>query len=212
MKKRTRLILFPLLISLLLTSCGLSGSRDVHSPYWDTTTPSAKPYEEVLLTELRYGDYALGGDNIPFYHRYGTDSSPFTVCGVPFADGVFISPSAPGKNGYIEYDISALSETFDMFVCKIGCLDGKGKGQEQVGVSFYIDGKLMSRTPDLSYGEEAYLIDVLIPYGAKTLRIECYTDSLAGNGSTVIGDGRFLHSQDLEAVIWPEDVNRSKKG
>lgn len=192
------------LLTFLLTGCMFSGSRPVSSPYFSSEAPEEPAYEEVLLTSLSYGEYLLAENDIPYYSRYGLSSSPLTVSGVPFYHGVYIRPANAKTKGYIEYDISELSDTFDTFVCKVGGMDGEGKYLEQITVSFLVDGKLMSRTPKLSYGEEAFLIDVVIPYGARKLRIECFVESLAGTGAAVIGDGRFLHSQYLDQVDWPK--------
>lgn len=197
-------ILLLLLPALLFSGCGLQGSRPIGSPFWESETAPAPRFEEQMLTELSYGEYLLNGENIPYYHQIGTSSAPFTVCGVPFYDGVYISPAGIGKTGFIEYDISSLSETLDCFVCKVGCLDGEGNSGERISFTFLVDGKLMSRTPGLSYGEEAYLIDVFIPHGAKTLRIECRGDGMFRSGASVIGDGRFIRSQYLSSIKWPK--------
>ena len=198
------LISLLLLCTLLMSSCGIHGSRPVFSPFWESTTQASPAHEEVMLTSLSYGDYLLRDGQIPYYRRYGISSEFFTVCGVPFANGVFICPASGGEAGYIEYSIASLSERLNAFVCKVGGLDGEGSGRELISVSFLVDGKLMSRTPPLSYGQEAYLIDVVIPYGAKTLRIECRVEGNSESGGTIIGDGRFLHSQYLDQVDWPE--------
>ncbi len=201
MKLRFSLLL---LLTVIFTACGMQ-SRPVLSPFWETGADTAadKDYEEILLTSLDYSDYALFGDSIPYYYSLGTENEPLSVGGTVFKNGICISPISPREPGYIEYKITEASERFDTFVCKIGKIDGGRGNGAPVSVHFIVDGKLMSRTPFLSRDDEAYLIDVVIPYGAKTLRIECKTENGAGGCTTVIGDGRFLHAQHLDKIPWP---------
>lgn len=201
---KLRIVLLICLV-LLFTSC--QAPRDfVWSPYWETSpeTPENLPYDEVLLTSLHYGKYDLYGDDIPYYHRLKETNAFFSVNGTSYSDGIYISPISSIEEGYIEYDISSVSEYFDTFVCKVGKQDGALGEGDRVIVLFVVDGKLMSRTPMMAQGEDAFLIDVSIPHGAKTLRIECRSQNNPDACATVICDGRFVNFRNLADVSWPE--------
>ncbi len=192
-----------ILISLTLTGCSSLVSRPVLSPFLTEEDGSLPPedYTEVLLTSLSYGKYDMRDAELPFYHNRGSADRPLKAGGTVFENGVYISPISSEAKGFVEFSVSHLSEEYNTFVCMAGALEDE-TAEATAAFTFLVDGKLMSRTPIQTVGQDAYLIDVVIPYGAKTLRIEC-----AGSCAGVIGDGRFVQSQYLDRIRWPDSEN-----